>query len=105
MNERGQFRILSIVSAISFSLSLGVIGVGIFTYTNLGKLKTDLPVKTVDSFRNISNVMPLLSELSVNLDRLQALKTAIAWNQVAFTVKKNQIAQGLITTDLEGNNT
>ena len=103
MNERGQFRILSIVSAISFSLSLGVIGVGIFTYTNLGKLKTDLPVKTVDSFRNISNVMPLLSELSVNLDRLQALKTAIAWNQVAFTVNKIQIAQGIITTDLDGN--
>ena len=103
MNEYGEFRILSIISGISIILSLCVISVGIFTYTTLGRLKTDLPVKTVDSFRNISNVMPLLSELSVNLDRLQTSKTSLAWNQVAFTVNKIQIAQGIIITDLDGN--
>ena len=72
-------------------------------YITLGKIKTEIPIKTVDSFRNLSNIMPLLSELSVSIDQLQTINTGIAWNQIAFAVNKIKIAQEIVTSDFEGN--
>lgn len=64
MNENQQFKILSWISSVIIALSLFVSSFGLFMYANLGRLGTELPVKSVDQFRNISNLLPLVSGLS-----------------------------------------
>ena len=102
MNEKLQFRILSSISYAVIALSIFVFSVGLFMYLNLGKLGTELPVKTVTQFRNIANIMPLISELSSNLDAIQAKNQNINKRRLDFTISKIKIAQGLIDADFDG---
>jgi two-component system sensor histidine kinase/response regulator len=69
-------------------------------YFNLGKLGTELPVRTVNQFRNIANLMPLVSELSSDIDAIQTKNHSIDWANLGFTISKIKIAQGLIDPDL-----
>lgn len=99
MNEKRQNLTISIISAVIIVLSLCVFAAGLYMYATLGKLKTDLPIKNVDQFRNVSNIMPLLSELSRNIDRIQVNDSEIERKQMTFTVNKIKIAQEIIDSD------
>ncbi|AEV30644.1 histidine kinase,Response regulator receiver domain protein,histidine kinase,Hpt domain-containing protein [Sphaerochaeta pleomorpha str. Grapes] len=102
MNERLQFKILSTISILIISLSVIVFSVGIYMYFNLGKLGTDLPVESVDQVRNIANIMPLISELSLNLDAIVAKNKKIDWGNLGFTNSKIKVTLGLIKLDFNG---
>ncbi|WP_320127848.1 ATP-binding protein [uncultured Sphaerochaeta sp.] len=102
MNERLQFKILSTISILIISLSVIVFSVGIYMYSNLGKLGTDLPVESVDQVRNVANIMPLISELSLNLDAIVANNQKIDWGNLGFTNSKIKVTLGLIKLDFSG---
>ena len=103
LNEKRQFILLTIISTVIIILSLCVFSVGLWQYSTLGRLKTEVPIQSVGQFRNISSVMPLLSELSGDLDRTQSNNGELDWKQLAFTVNKIKIAQGIIDSDFAGN--
>ena len=102
MNEKQQLQILSLISYVIIAFSALVLSVGIFMYVNLGKLGTELPVKTVNQFRNIANIMPLVSELSSNLDAIQAKNRIATLGTLEFTINKIKVSQGLIDSDFKG---
>ena len=96
MNEKIQFRVLTLISYAIIALSIFVFAVGLSLYLNLGKLGTEVPVKTVDQFRNISNLLPLLSELSADLETAPMKNDKIDWEILDFTISKIRVVQGLI---------
>ena len=102
MNERTQFRLLTSISYTVIALSVFAFSVGMFMFVNLGKLGTALPVKTVNQFRNIANTIPLLSDLSSELDAIQTKNQDIDRKRLGFTVSKIKVAQGLIYADFAG---
>lgn len=71
-------------------------------YFNLGKLGADLPVKSVDQVRNIANIMPLVSELSSDLDAIVATNRNVKWGILGFTNSKISVALKLIDADFNG---
>jgi two-component system sensor histidine kinase/response regulator len=102
LNENQQFKILSWISTVIIALSLFVSSFGLFMYANLGRLGTELPVESVDQFRNISNLLPLVSGLSSDLDAIQADKRSLNWASLGFTISKIRVAQGLVEADFKG---
>lgn len=68
-------------------------------YANLGKLGTGLPVKTVNQFRNIANIMPLISELSTDLDDIKTQSKSFDLSKLAFTLNKLKISQNIVDSD------
>lgn len=102
MNEKVQFRLLSTISGLVIGLSVIVFSVGLFMFINLGKLGTALPVRTVNQFRNIANIMPLIAELSSDLDALQTEGGSINLKRLGFTINKIRIGQNLIDADYNG---
>lgn len=102
MNEKSSFRLLSELSYVVIALSSVVFCVGVFLYLNLGRLGTELPVKTVDQFRNISNLMPLVSELESDINDLVGDGYGIAWKKLDFSLEKIRVAEGLIVSDFDG---
>jgi two-component system sensor histidine kinase/response regulator len=102
LNEKRGFRVLSDISYSIIALCVFVFSIGMFMFFNLGKLGTELPVRTVDQFRNISNLLPLLSELSDDLDSIQQKNQNIQWENLAFTISKIKVGQGLIDSDFNG---
>ncbi len=103
MNERSQFRITTAVSLVVIAFSATVATVGFFAFANLGRLGIALPVKTVDQFRNIANLMPLVSELSSVMEPSLVEKGGLNRRQIAFAVSKIRIGGELVRSDFEGN--
>jgi two-component system sensor histidine kinase/response regulator len=68
-------------------------------YFNLGKLGIELPVKSVDQFRNMVNLLPLVSELSSDLDAVHEKNQRVNRERLGFTIGKIKVAQGLIDSD------
>jgi two-component system, sensor histidine kinase and response regulator len=102
LNEGASFRALSLFSYLVVALLTAVCLVGVFLYLNLGRLGTDLPVRTVDQFRNISNIMPLVSELESDIDALAEENAAIAGKRLDFTLGKLRVAEELVLSDFGG---
>jgi two-component system, sensor histidine kinase and response regulator len=102
LNEKTQFHTLSSVSYVIIALSVLVFCIGAFLYLNLGRLGTELPVKTVDQFRNIANVMPLVSELVSDVDAIQGENKSIDRKNLDFTISKIKVALGRINSDFGG---
>ncbi len=92
MNEKHEFRILSILSYIVIVLSLLVSAAGFVMFSNLGRIGTELPVGTVDQFRNIANIMPLISELSSDLDDIRRDDRSVTRSRLKFTMNKVKAA-------------
>jgi two-component system, sensor histidine kinase and response regulator len=102
LNENLQSRIFLSITAILIALSAFIFAVGVYMYFNLGKLGTELPVRTVSQFRNIANIMPLVSELSSEIGDVQASNRRIDRGQLSFTVQKLEVAQGLAVNEFNG---
>ena len=102
MNEKAQFHTLSTVSYVVIALSALVFCIGVFLYCKLGRLGTELPVKTVDQFRNIANMMPLVSELMSNVDALQGKNQSIDKKNLDFTISKIKVAIDRVNADFKG---
>ena len=102
MSEKSQFRALSLLSYSIMSISALVAAIGIFMYVNLGRLGTELPVRTVDQFRNIANLMPLVSELESGIDLLREERSERARQGLRYTLSKIRGASGLIEADFAG---
>ncbi len=102
MNEGLQFKILSAIALIIFFLAVVVFSVGMYMYSNLGKLGTDVPIKSVDQVRNIANIMPLVSELSQDIDGIVFENKLINWGNLSFTNSKIKVTLGLIKSDFNG---
>jgi two-component system sensor histidine kinase/response regulator len=97
-----RFRILTFLSISVIVLSGIIFIVGIYLYTYLGQIGDELPVKTVDQFRNIANMMPLVSELSADLDELRDQGKRIELSKLAFTINKLRISQDILGEDYSG---
>ncbi len=96
MNERRQFRIFSLISGAIVALSTIGLSMGLGMYANLGKLGIELPVKTVDQFRNIANLMPLVSDLQANLDAVRTGNQGLDMGMLGFTISKLKVASGIV---------
>jgi two-component system, sensor histidine kinase and response regulator len=99
LNEGREFHFLSKISYVIIALSILVSFAGIFLFLNLGRLENELPVKTVDQFRNIANLMPLVSELSADIDALRAEDRGIPRQELSFTLSKIKVARGQVLLD------
>jgi len=102
LNERTQSRLLTVVSSAIIGLSALVFGVGLYTYVNLVRIETELPVGTVGQFRDISNIMPLVSELSADLDAILIKDQSVERGKLGFSVSKIKVAQGIVEDDFGG---
>lgn len=102
MNERRQFRIFSLISGAIVALSTIGLSMGLGMYANLGKLGIELPVKTVDQFRNIANLMPLVSDLQANLDAVRTGNQGLDMGMLGFTISKLKVASGIVEADYRG---
>jgi two-component system, sensor histidine kinase and response regulator len=102
LNESSSFRALSLFSYLVVGLLAAICFVGVFLYLNLGRLGTDLPVKTVDQFRNISNLMPLVSGLESDIDAATEENAVIAGKKLDFTLGKLRVADELVRSDFGG---
>jgi len=94
--------VLTAVSVVILALSIGVSTVGAFVFFDLGRMGEDLPVETVGQFRNIANMMPLVSDLSSAVDAMWTLGPGIASRRLEFTLSKLSVAQGLVSSDFDG---
>ena len=83
-------------------MSVFVLALGGFLYFNLTKLERALPVKTVNQFRNMTNLTPLLSTLSSSLDMVRLKDTESNWVELRFVVNKIKVSQDLINMDFRG---
>ena len=102
MNDRRQFDALSALSSAIIALAVLVAALGIYLFLHLGKLGSELPVRTVDQFRNIANIMPLVANLSPDLDAIQAKGEEIDYDRLGFDVSKIRISGQLIADDFKG---
>ncbi len=93
---------LTIISIAIIVGSALVFCVGIYTYLNLGWIETDLPVRNVGQFRDISNLMPLISELSSDLDALLVRNKDIERGRLGFTMRKIESACSVVLDDFKG---
>jgi signal transduction histidine kinase/CheY-like chemotaxis protein len=98
-----KFKLLSALSYSVIALSASVFILGFLLFLNLGKLGNELPVKTVDQFRNIANIMPLVVNLSPDLDAIQARNREIDKERLGFDIAKLNITAQLIRDDFGGN--
>ncbi len=103
LNEKIPSRLLTLVSIAIIAFSVLVFCVGIYTYLNLGWIETDLPVENVGQFRDISNLMPLVSELSSDLDAILVRNKDIERGRLGFTMRKIESASSVIVDDFKGN--
>jgi two-component system sensor histidine kinase/response regulator len=101
LNEKQQFRLLSEVSYFVVALSILVSSVGLILFFSLGRLGNELPVKTVDQFRNIANLMPLVSELDSDIDSIEDGGEDLARQQLGFTLSKIKVDKGQILADFQ----
>jgi two-component system, sensor histidine kinase and response regulator len=99
LNEKREFHLLSTISHVVIALSVLVSSVGVFLFLNLGRLGDELPVKTVDQFRNIANTMPLVSELLSDIDSLRSGNRELSRQELSFTLNKLKVAKGQILAD------
>ncbi|MDA8411758.1 MAG: response regulator [Treponema sp.] len=102
MNERRQFRVLSLISGAIIALSAIGLSLGLVMYINLGNLGTQLPVKTVDQFRNIANLMPLMSDLQSNLDAVRTGSQELDLGMLGYTISKLKVAAGIVEAEYGG---
>jgi two-component system, sensor histidine kinase and response regulator len=102
LNENTRFRLLSLGSFIFIGLSILVFFIGIFLYLNLAKLGTELPVKNVNQFRNMANMLPLVSSLSSELDSIAVDNQDVYGGELRFTISKIRISKGLVDSDFNG---
>jgi two-component system sensor histidine kinase/response regulator len=102
LNEKLQLKIVTTLSSSLIAASVISLSVGLFMYVKLGRLETELPVKTVDQFRNISDLMPLVSELTANIEAVQANDKSIDRNRLGFTISKLRVAGGIVDADFKG---
>jgi two-component system sensor histidine kinase/response regulator len=102
LNEKLQLRILALISAVVIGFSIFVFSAGLYMYLNLGRLGDRLPVRTVGQFRNISNIMPLVSALASDLDAVGSERRRSDWDNLMFTLSKIKASQGLIEADFHG---
>lgn len=102
MNEKTRLRLLAHLSGIEILLSLFVVAVGLYLSFSLGKLGFELPVKSVDQFRNIANIMPLVSELSSNIEEIPGKGYGAVQRRLSFTASKIRVTYGQIYSDFGG---
>jgi two-component system, sensor histidine kinase and response regulator len=93
LSEKTRLEALSLFSYVVIALSVVVCLVGGFLYISLGRLGTELPVQTIDQFRNLSSLMPLVSEVESDLNALSAGEPSIAWKNLDFTLEKLKVAE------------
>jgi two-component system, sensor histidine kinase and response regulator len=103
LNEKLRLKLLTVMSILGIILSLAVASIGLSLFFSLGKLGFELPVKSVDQFRNISNILPLVSELSANIENASGKGMPIVRRTLGFTMSKLRIATGLVFSDFDGN--
>lgn len=102
MNDTTRSQILTRLSLVVAGLLSAVFVLGLFLFFNLGKLGEDLPVRTVDQFRNIANIMPLVASLSPDLDAIQADNKRLHHDQLGFDISKLRVGMQLIKDDFSG---
>ncbi len=85
------------------ALSISVSAAGFITFFSLEKLGSNLPINSINQFRNISNLQSLISTLSTDLDSVRANKQDISWDKLRFDINKIQVAQSIIMSDFNGN--
>ncbi len=90
---------MSLITYIIISLSVFVFTAGLFMFINLGRVGIGLPVETVNQFRNIANIMPLISDISSNLDVIQFNNENNDFSNLGFTLSKIKVVRQLINTD------
>jgi len=101
LNEKQQFRLLSGISYFIVALSILVSSVGLILFFSLGRMGNELPVKTVDQFRNIANLMPLVSELGSDIDSIENGGEDLARQQLGFTLSKIKVDKGQILANFQ----
>lgn len=99
MNDRIRYRLLSVVSIVIITLSVSVAFVGVVMHRDLGRIGTELPVQSVGAFRNVANMMPLVSELSYSVQGAYADGSGMGARQLGFTISKLRAAQELVDAD------
>jgi len=99
LSETGETKALTLISIVVIALSIFVSTAGFITFFSLEKLGSNLPIDSINQFRNISNLQALISTLSSDLDSIQADKQDIGWDELKFTINKLQVSQSIIMSD------
>jgi two-component system sensor histidine kinase/response regulator len=101
LNERQQFRLLSEISYAVIVLSILVSSVGLVLYLSLGRLGSELPVKTVDQFRDIADMMPLVSGLDADIDAVRSGNQDLSRQELGFSLSKMKVMRGQIIAQFQ----
>ena len=97
--ETQSYTLLGLIAAIIAALTLLYSLSGGIILSRLKILDEGLPVTSVGQFNNISNLLSFISELSVELQELDASDTIINRGRVQFLVEKTTVAAELVGKD------
>ena len=111
MNKNTGTKLLTLFSIIIITLSILATIAGAITFFSLSKLSSNLPVDSINKFRNIANLQSLVAALSSDMDSLQAdkrdiqydIQQDIDWDELKFTINKIKVSQTVIIDDFKGN--
>jgi signal transduction histidine kinase/FixJ family two-component response regulator len=103
LNSALRSRLLSLGSYAFIGLSVFVLAISVFLYVNLGSVEKALPIRTVNQYRNLANMMPLLYELESDLDHAPANSSDESASKLRFTINKINTSKRLIDSVFEMN--
>lgn len=103
MNSALRSRFLSLGSYAFIGLSIFVLAIGISLYAGLGSVVEGLPIRTVNQYRNLTGMMPLLSTLESDLGQLNTKSQDDGAGELRFTINKISGARRLIGSVFEKN--
>lgn len=101
MNSALRSRLLSLGSYAFIGLSAFVLAIGAFLYVNLGSVEKALPIRSINQYRNLTNMMPLLYELEADLDALPGNSRDQSASELRFTINKINSTKRLIDSVFE----
>jgi two-component system, sensor histidine kinase and response regulator len=101
LNSALRSRLLSLGSYAFIGLSAFVLAIGAFLYVNLGSVEKALPIRSINQYRNLTNMMPLLYELEADLDALPGNSRDQSASELRFTINKINSTKRLIDSVFE----
>jgi hypothetical protein len=98
LNRRIGARLLAIGSYAFIGLSALVLLLGIYLYVSLGSFAEGLPIRTVNQYRNLTDMIPLLATLESDLEGIRAGAKGEDRSELRFTVNKINSSRRLIAS-------
>jgi hypothetical protein len=101
LNSDSRSRRLRRLACAFIGISLAAVAVGIYIESSIGSIAAALPIRTVSQFRSVSSMIPLLSDLSSELELAPGRAGPEAMSELRLVLNRINASRRLIASVFE----